>query len=156
MQINLKSKYALTTHEGGPAFAVSPIQELRRAVLACMLWEDQFYESGQQIGDRIKDLVVKCKPEDVSKLAIECRTQYKIRHASLLLARELARHPKAQGRLVGDTVYGVIQRADELAEFLALYWADGKQSLSKQVKYGLQRAFHRFDEYQLAKWGGNK
>lgn len=156
MQINLKSKYALTTHEGGPAFAVSPIQELRRAVLACMLWEDQFYESGQQIGDRIKDLVRQCNVQDVAKLAIEARTHYKIRHASLLLARELTRHPKAMGRLVGDTIFEVIQRADEITEFLALYWSDAKQPLAKQVKYGLQRAFHRFDEYALAKYNRDK
>lgn len=156
MQLNTKSKCTTFTYEGAPAIPLTPIKELRRAVLACMLWEDQFYESGQDIGQRIKNLVIQCKPEDVSALAIECRTEYKIRHASLLLARELARHPKAMGRVVGDTVFGVIQRADELTEFLALYWKDSKQPLAKQVKFGLQRAFHRFSEYQLAKYNRDK
>lgn len=155
MQLNARTVH-IRTHEGAPAVHQSPIQELRRAVLACLLWEDQFYESGQDIGQRIKELVAKCKPEDVSALAIEARTQYKIRHASLLLARELARHPKAMGRVIGDTVFGVIQRADELTEFLALYWSDGKQPLAKQVKLGLQRAFHRFDEYSLSKYNRDK
>jgi len=156
MQLNTKAKCTTFTHEGAPAIPLTPIKELRRAVLACLLWEDQFYESGQDIGTRIKELVVKCKPEDVSALAIESRTQYRIRHASLLLARELCRHPKASGRLVGDTIFNVVQRADELAEFLSLYWSDKKQPLSKQVKYGLQRAFHRFDEYALAKYNRDK
>lgn len=155
MQVNLKSKHVFT-HEGGPAFALTPIKELRRAVLACMLWEDQFYESGEAIGDRIKTLVSQCNPKDVADLAIEARTKHHIRHASLLLARELARHPKAMGRSIGDTIFEVIQRADELAEFLALYWKESKQPLAKQVKYGLQRAFHRFSEYQLAKWNRDK
>lgn len=156
MQLNTKSKCTTFTHEGAPAIPLTPIKELRRAVLTCLLWEDQFYESGQDITTRIKELVMKCKPEDVSALAIESRTQHHIRHASLLLARELCRHPKASGRLVGDTIYNVVQRADELSEFLSLYWADKKQPLSKQVKYGLQRAFHRFSEYQLAKYSRDK
>jgi hypothetical protein len=46
----------------------------------------------------------------------------------------------------------VIQRADELSEFLALYWRGGKRPLSKQVKLGLARAFGKFDAYQLAKY----
>ncbi len=44
----------------------------------------------------------------------------------------------------------VIQRADELAEFVAIYWADGRAPLSGQVKKGLAAAFTRFDEYALA------
>jgi len=39
-----------------------------------------------------------------------------------------------------------------LSEFVALYWSDGKQALSAQVKKGLAAAFTRFDEYALAKY----
>jgi hypothetical protein len=48
----------------------------------------------------------------------------------------------------------VIQRADELAEFLALYWKDQpkKKTLSAQVKKGLAKAFQKFDAYQLSKY----
>jgi hypothetical protein len=46
----------------------------------------------------------------------------------------------------------VIQRADELAEFVAIYWKDGRVPLSGQVKKGLAAAFPKFDEYQLAKY----
>jgi hypothetical protein len=46
----------------------------------------------------------------------------------------------------------VIQRADELAEFLAIYWKDGRQPLSAQVKKGLAAAFSKFDAYALAKY----
>jgi 60 kDa SS-A/Ro ribonucleoprotein len=44
------------------------------------------------------------------------------------------------------------QRADELAEFVAIYWKDGRVPLSGQVKKGLAGAFPKFDEYQLAKY----
>ncbi len=46
----------------------------------------------------------------------------------------------------------MIQRADELAEFVAMYWSEGKQPLSAQVKKGLAAAFTKFDEYALAKY----
>ncbi len=45
-----------------------------------------------------------------------------------------------------------MQRADELSEFVALYWSEGKQPLSAQVKKGLAAAFAKFDEYALAKY----
>ncbi len=46
----------------------------------------------------------------------------------------------------------MIQRADELSEFVAIYWAGGRQPLSAQVKKGLAAAFGKFDEYALAKY----
>jgi hypothetical protein len=46
----------------------------------------------------------------------------------------------------------VIQRADELAEFVAIYWKDGRVPLSGQAKKGLAAAFPKFDEYALAKY----
>ncbi|HEX2681472.1 MAG TPA: TROVE domain-containing protein, partial [Candidatus Dormibacteraeota bacterium] len=46
----------------------------------------------------------------------------------------------------------VIQRPDELAEFLALYWGAGKQPISAAAKRGLAAAFTKFDAYQLAKY----
>ena len=45
------------THEGGPAKAIAPEQALRRSVLACLLWEDEFYEEGVQIAGRIRELI---------------------------------------------------------------------------------------------------
>ena len=69
MRVNVKLQPKLT-HEGGIASHVSPIEELRRTVLACMLWESNFYEDGQSVADRIKALVPKCSPGDVSELAI--------------------------------------------------------------------------------------
>jgi hypothetical protein len=53
---------------------------------------------------------------------------------------------------VADTLSRVIQRADELSEFVAIYWAEGRQPLSAQVKKGLAAAFCKFAEYALAKY----
>ncbi len=139
------------THEGAPARHISPELQLRRSVLACLLWENQFYEDGVEIAGRIRELVPKVEAAKVAALAVEAREKMKLRHAPLLLVREMARHATHRA-LVGDTLQRVIQRADELAEFIAIYWKDGRVPLSKQVKTGLATAFGKFDEYALAKY----
>ena len=139
------------TFEGAPAAAMTDEQALRRSVLACMLWEDEFYESGVTIAERIRTLVPKVEAAKVAALAVEARTKMKLRHVPLLLVREMARLPTHRA-LVAETLAQVIQRADELAEFLAIYWAEGKAPLSGQVKKGLAAAFTKFDEYALAKY----
>lgn len=147
------------THEGAKARAFSPEQELRRAVMNCMLWEDQFYENGVAIADRIAALVPKVEPAKVAAMAIEAREDMKLRHAPLLIVREMARHEDHKA-LVAATLARVIQRPDELSEFLAIYWADAlgpmqqrkTRAVSAQVKKGLARAFAKFDAYQLAKY----
>jgi 60 kDa SS-A/Ro ribonucleoprotein len=139
------------THEGGPAKAITPEQALRRSVLACMLWEDEFYEDGVQIAGRIRELVPKVDAARVAALAVEAREAMKLRHVPLLLVREMARHATHRS-LVAQTLARVIQRADELSEFMAIYWADGRAPLSGQVKKGLAAAFTKFDEYALAKY----
>lgn len=141
----------MRTHEGAPARHISPELQLRRSVLACMLWEDQFYEDGVAIAGRIRELVARVAVEKVAALAVEAREKLKLRHAPLLLVREMARLATHR-HLVAGTLTRVIQRADELSEFVALYWSEGKQPLSAQVKKGLAAAFTKFDEYALAKY----
>ena len=142
---------AVRTHEGTPARHISPEMQLRRSVLACLLWENQFYEDGVEIAGRIAELVPKVAADKVARLAIEARGKMKLRHAPLLLVREMARHTTHRAP-VSETLARVIQRADELAEFVAIYWKEGRAPLSGQVKKGLAAAFPKFDEYQLAKY----
>jgi len=147
------------TREGARAIRFTPEMELKRALMNCLLWEDQFYEDGVAIADRIKALVPKVAPAKVAQLAIEAREVMKLRHAPLLVIREMARSEKHRA-LVADTLYRVIQRPDEMTELLAIYWADAlgpmqqrkRQPVSAQVKKGLARALTKFDAYQLAKW----
>jgi 60 kDa SS-A/Ro ribonucleoprotein len=146
-----KQMFAVRTHEGAVAQRVDAKRELRRSVLTCLLWEDTFYEKGSEITKRIAGLAAESKPEDVAALACEARDAMQLRHAPLFLVRELARR-KGSGSLVAESLERVIQRADELGEFVALYWKEKKQPLSAGAKRGLARAFTKFDAYQLAKY----
>lgn len=142
-------KDPIYTHEGAKAHRITPYQQLRRSVCSCMLWEKEFYEDGQTIADRIADTVKQCKPEDVAALTIEARENFKLRHVPLLLCRELAR----QGyKGTSKTLSNVIQRADELTEFLSIYWKESRCPLSAQVKKGLAAAFTKFNAYNLTKY----
>lgn len=160
MKTNVVKKAApIFTHEGARAANINAEQQLRRSVMSCLLWEKEFYEDGKSIAEHIKALVSLVKPEVVAGMAIEARTQMNLRHVSLFLARELARVArnkngtnKPYGSLVSNTIAAVIQRADEIAEFLSLYWKDGKEPLSRQVKRGLAMAFNKFNEFSLAKY----
>lgn len=159
MKTNTKTKIArvpVFTQEGAPAVNTTTQNQLRRSVMSCLLWEDSFYEDGEDIASRIASLVKQNKPEFVASLAVEAREQMKLRHVPLLLVREMARNA-GQREHVSNTLAQVIQRADELSEFLAIYWKDGKnQPISSQVKKGLARAFVKFDEYALAKYNSDK
>jgi 60 kDa SS-A/Ro ribonucleoprotein len=153
MRLNIlrQKRPRLRTHEGAPARAITPEQALRRSVLSCMLWEGEFYEDGVQIAGRIRELVPQVAADRVAALAIEARERMKLRHAPLLLVREMARLATHRA-LVAETLTRIIQRADELSEFVAIYWSEGRQPLSAQVKKGLAAAFCKFDEYALAKY----
>lgn len=151
MRLNTKAVSTVKTHEGASASRINTEQQLRRSVMACLLWESQFYEDGTTIAERIAALVPQVAPSAVAEMAIQARSEMNLRHVPLLLVREMARHAAHRG-LVAETLPQVIQRADELSEFLALYWKDGKQPLAKSVKRGLADAFNKFDEYALAKY----
>lgn len=139
------------THEGAPAVVIKPEAALRSAVLSSLVWESQFYQGGITVADRIAALVPQVDAATVAALAIEARERMHLRHMPLLLVREMARHASHRA-LVAETLARVIQRADELAEFVGIYWKDGRQPLSAQVKKGLAAAFVKFDAYQLAKY----
>jgi 60 kDa SS-A/Ro ribonucleoprotein len=162
MHINTRPINLLRTHEGAMAHPINAKQALRRSVLSCLLWENEFYEDGAEIAARIRTLAESVEPEIVAALAIEARNEMHLRHAPLLLLEVLSR--TAAGRndsLVAKTIERVIARADELAEFLAIYTGGGDRRTAQkghgrqftaQVMRGLDRALRQFDAYQLAKY----
>lgn len=155
-RLNVAPMNTEVTHEGAPAARMNAEQALRRSVLSCLLWEKEFYESGESIATRISTLCAEVPSAKLAALAVEARSKFNLRHVPLLLTAHLA---KRGGAVVADTIEGVIQRADELSEFLAIYAnvngvapAALKPKLSNQVRKGLARAFLKFNEYALAKY----
>lgn len=140
------------THGGAKASHINYEQDLKRSVLTCMLWEDSFYEDGSSIAERIQSLVPHVKKETVAEIAIAAREEQKLRHVPLLIVREMAR---LRWKNTASTLERVIQRPDEITEFLSIYWKDGKTPISKQVKKGLAKAYNKFNEYSFAKFNSS-
>ena len=103
MRLNIlkRKRKGAKTHEGAEAFEpLTDEQRLRRSVLSCMLWEDEFYEDGEAISARIGDVAARVDPEVLAKIAIEARTKMNLRHAPLLLLTVLARTGAKREKLV--------------------------------------------------------
>lgn len=152
MKTNNRAVNTRKTFEGGPALPLKPIDELKRAVMTCLLWEDCVYENGQSIADRIGSLIALVTPEEAVAAAKYARKEGKLRHVPLFIAKVMAGLAPNWRRRVSGLLAEIVQRPDELTEFLSLYWKDGRKPISKQVKLGLARAFTKFDEYALAKY----
>lgn len=149
--INRRSNSQVSNQVGTLVNSISAERQLERVTLAAMLWESQFYVNGQTHADIVRNLVDQVAPEKVAELAKRARTSFKLRHVPLLLLRELAR----SNRLQAKTLTEVVQRPDEMSEFLSIYWQEGRTAVSNQVKKGLAACFNKFNEYQLAKWNKN-
>lgn len=164
-RVNTAPRNTRVTHEGGPANpAGSAERQLRRAVASCFLWEQGFYESGEEIATRIKTLVGQCKPEFVADLAVQARTEFKLRHAPLWLLACMFSPARKPVQGLDRKVAAVLQRADELGELLALFakaWPAARRTngsvktalrLPAAIKRGIALALAKFDAYQLAKY----
>ena len=157
--VNTIKRSTRFTHEGAPAKVTTPEQQLRRSVMACMLWEDSFYEDGQSIAERIAEAVATVTPEQARDIAIEAREAGKLRHAPLWIALQMLDLP-AHRPFVRKLLARIIQRPDEMGEMLAMYWKDKPEQrkgrkVARQLLRGLRDAFGKFDAYQLAKWKGD-
>lgn len=150
---NLKAKNTARTHEGAPAVpALSAEKMLRRSVMSCLLWEDEFYEDGKSIADRIIENASWVKPEVLASIAIEAREVMNLRHVPLLLLEVLTRTGHGN-QMVAETIARVVKRADEPGELISIHHkVGGKKMLPAQMRKGLAKALVKFDEYQLAKY----
>lgn len=150
------------THEGASAAHLTVVQQLERSVMSCLLWENEFYEDGQTIADRIRTLVLQNHPADVVRIARQARQEMHLRHVPLLIVDTMLTSDKHRP-FVRELIPEVVKRADEMAELLAMYWADGggdrrksKRKMCKQLQRGLADVFPTFSGYEIAKYNRDK
>jgi hypothetical protein len=138
-------------------------QELRRCVLANLLFEDLAYIDGKELASVIETNLVKCSIEEVLDLAVEARLIQKLRHIPLYLIVLTIKHKKdikIEGQsFIASVIKFVCSRADMITDLLALYFkinpvSEGKKHapIANVLKEGIRMAFDNFNEYQLAKY----
>lgn len=154
--------------EGSKAFKLTSDYELYTLVATSAL-NNKFYEKNDERLERLRILITKCDPLFVAKLAVYARESMYLRSIPLVLTVELNKHLSAMKqscKVITPLSHRVIQRADEITELLAYYAlanaANEKPGeagqtkklakLSKALQKGVANAFHKFDEYQFAKY----
>lgn len=146
-------KESVYTYEGGKASKINSLEELKRATMSCLLWENEFYEDGVSIAERISTLVKKCvdngQLNDVIDILKKVKFDMKLRHCPLWMIVSIF---KAGQKVSKELISSILTRPDDMGELISLYNKDGKKPLPNQMKKGIALAFAKFDSYQLAKW----
>lgn len=155
--VNKKVKFNETTHEGGKAKKLTPIEQLRRSVLGCLLWENAYYEDGVSIADRISSLVEQVDDSVVEQLAIEAKNNMKLRHIPLFLITQLFAKNKKLGKSynASNIIPKIVNRVDDMGELLALYKLNTEnKKFARSLLRGIAKCFSKFNEYQFGKYKG--
>ena len=130
-------------------YQMSVYEQARRTLVTCMLFEDNGFENGESITDRLARYPSILSEEECRKLLAEAK-ENKLRHAPAFWANKMLKN----GKLKSADVETVVDRVDLMADLLSLYWNDksNKHGLPKSLAKGLQKSFEKFDEYQFAKY----
>lgn len=144
--------------EGSPAFELKDKQRLVTGVLTCLVNEPKFY------GDTTNDIIkcaremIKKDPNFVAKLAVYTRKELHLRTISQVLVAELGKGAR-YNTSVRKATRGIIERPDDMTGILSYHlntWGPRKKgnSIPRSIRRGIADSFHKFDEYQLAKYKG--
>ena len=140
---------------GGTAAVQSDLANLRRLVLTTLLFENSAYQSGNSVVADICRLIPKVETFDLVQLVIESRIDQGLRHVPMFVAKEMLKHAKHRTSVPG-VLKSILKRADEPAEFLAMFWAEQKirPKMPNAVRRALASVIESFDAYQLTKYLG--
>ena len=148
---------------------MTTFQKAERTLVTCLLGEDSYYEDGQSVKDRLASYVPELSEDACRKILEEAKVDNKLRHAPIFWAVQMAK----DGKLKSNDVELITDRVDLMADLLSEYWRENQRSedeidsrrenhkrvnkmVPKQMVKGLQTSLKKFDEYQLAKYLGNK
>ena len=159
MKFNTSTKGSTRTvnYEGEVAYSMDAELELYSLVCTTFV-ENKFYEKANDLILRMRKLLPNVSLHFATNLAVYARTEMHLRTIPLVLLVELL---KLHGNSIEieSAIYKVINRADELAEILSYYQLANDRKgtkklnrLSKSLKRGIAMAFHKFNEYQFAKY----
>lgn len=150
---------------GNQVRELSAYEKLQRTAMSCLLWEDNFYEDGESVASRIQGYMKDVTPEQARQVLYQAKEVNKLRHMPLYLLLNMSKN----GYLSSDDVTKTVTRVDDMSELLSMYWSTpwGKDpntnkpilnshTVPKSIVKGIQGAMPKFDEYQLAKYRGDR
>jgi 60 kDa SS-A/Ro ribonucleoprotein len=143
-----------TNLAGGQAYQQNA--ELELASLATTSFvKDSYYRSADESLTRLRELVGQVDPYFAAQAAVYVRQQDGLRSITHALTGEVA-HTVHGEEWAKDFYKAVVRRPDDITEILSYYIGNYGKPLPNALKKGLGAAFGKFDEYQLAKYRGEK
>ena len=140
---------------GGEAYKQTDKLELVSLLLTSFV-ADQFYRSSTKQLERLRELVIGISDKKfVAKSAIYARTKFGMRSITHALVGELVRIVKGQ-KWTKNAIAKAIYRPDDMLEILSYYLSNYGKPIPNSLKKGLRLAINNFDEYQLAKYRGER
>ena len=167
------SSTATTNLAGGSAYKESPKLELASLLVTSFLSGDKAYEKEAGTIRRLEKLYEKMNTEDkqfFAKAAIYARDKFRLRSISHLCASLIGEgvakglYDEADKKWIANFFSKVVMRGDDITEIISAYKSrpecyrskKGRIQVPEVMKAGLSEAFGRMDEYQLAKYRGDK
>lgn len=139
---------------GEKAYKLEAKEELIATCLTTFL-QGSYYESENQVVNRIKEATSKVDEEFVAKLAIYLRDDANMRSVTHLLAGELA--PRLSGKEYASRFYKKVSvRPDDMSEILAYYFSKGNKKIAAAMKKGFKAKLESMDPYLIDKYKMNK
>lgn len=132
---------------------LSVYQAARRTLCTALLGENQFYESGKSIMDRLREYAGQLSEKE-SREILQMAKEQKLRQSPAFWAIQMLKH----GNLKASDLDTVVDRADIMTDLVAMYWNEpgNKRAIPNQLRRGLANQFSKFDEYQFGKYKAEK
>jgi 60 kDa SS-A/Ro ribonucleoprotein len=139
---------------GEKAYKLEAKEELISTCLTTFL-QGSYYESENEIVNRIKKSAAEVDEEFVAKLAIYLRDDANMRSVTHLLAGELA--PRLSGKEYASRFYKKVSvRPDDMSEILAYYYSKENKKIAAAMKKGFKAKLESMDPYLIDKYKMNK
>jgi hypothetical protein len=139
---------------GEKAYKLEAKEELIATCLTTFL-HGSYYESENEVTNRIKESASKVDEEFVAKLALYLREDANMRSVTHLLSGELA--PRLSGKEYAARFYKkVAVRPDDMSEILAYYFSKGNKKIASAIKKGFKAKLESMDPYLIDKYKMNK
>ena len=135
---------------GEKAYKLAAKEELVSTCLTTFL-QNSYYESENEIVNRIKNSANKVDEKFAAKLALYLRKDANMRSVTHLLAGEIA--PRLSGKEYAARFFNkVAQRPDDMSEILAYYFSKGNKAISNAIKKGFKSKLESLDPYLIDKY----
>ena len=152
-KFNQSNTIKTTNRSGYTAYEMPEKEHLVSAVLTTMFGEPKFYGSTDNDIVRLATACAKSFPSFLTKLACYARNVGNMRSVSHVLTAVIAREAHEYTR---PTIRNVVVRPDDITEIMACYQSMYGKPFPNAMKREIADVLQRFDEYQIAKYSGDR